>query len=344
MADLQIHESNHSWGASPVRCFEGSLDAIKNHVPTFERCSFGFRMRDPIYRGEPTLFDSPEVPLGVNPYFDTIVRQPLEQEKSSVYPIPVGIVSGKYKLLQHHQIIDEVVRTLQESGFDTSSLNAQMDLTALGERMRLQVVLPEQYHLTLDADDAIALRLICTNSVDGSVIFSALMGWFRFVCSNGLIVGTIHKQFRQRHNTQMEVTDIMQVLREGISSATKERGLMKKWHQHLLDSEDIRHWADTTLADKWGVKAAVRALHILISGRDVHLTDPFERGAPSRKSVRKLDLVPGSQSLGLSVFAAAQALAWLAKERRDIQEQHLWSQQIPSLITPLLKRSRIRLT
>lgn len=339
MEDPVIYATNELWAGSPVTSFVGTLNAIRDHLPTFKRCAFGFEMRDSIYRGQLTLFDSPEVPPGVNPHFDTIVRQPLEKE-DDVPPVPVGIVSGSYTLLQHHQVFDEVLRTLEQSGFETSGLTAQMDLSSLGERMRLQVVLPEKYHLTLDEDDAIALRLICTNSVDGSVIFSALMGWFRFVCSNGLIVGTLHQRVRQRHNQHMKVTDIMQVLREGISSATKERSLMKKWHQRLLDSEDIRYWADTTLAKQWGVKAAVRAFHILTCGSDVQLADPFEKGPPSKKSVQKLDPVPGSQSLGLTVFAAAQALAWLAKERRDIQEQQLWSQQIPGLIAPLHKRSR----
>jgi hypothetical protein len=34
----------------------------------------------------------------------------------------------------------------------------------------------------------------------------------------------------------------------------------------------------------------------------------------------------------------AQSLAWLAKERRDVQERLEWKQQIPELVRPLLKK------
>jgi hypothetical protein len=36
----------------------------------------------------------------------------------------------------------------------------------------------------------------------------------------------------------------------------------------------------------------------------------------------------------------SQILAWLAKERRDIQEQLGWREQIPELMAPLLNRKR----
>lgn len=339
MAELTIHPTEQLWASSPVTFYQGALNTIKDHVPIFKRCSFGFEMRDPVYRGPETLFESPAIPPGINPYFDTIVRLPLAWEADTTQPVPVGIVSGNYTLLQHHEVIDEVFRTLDQCGFETDRLMAQMDLTPLGERMRLQVVLPEKYHLAITDDDRIALRLICTNSVDGSVAFSALTGWFRFICSNGMVVGTTHQRFRQRHNRLMDVSDLLQVLSEGIRTSTRERGTMKKWHQGTLIPETINHWADTTLAKQWGVKAAVRALHILTSGYDVHLTDPFEKRAPSEKSVKIRCTVPGAKPLGLSVFAAAQALAWLAKERRDVQEQLQWMQQIPTLIAPLLKLS-----
>jgi len=339
MADLTIHPTEQLWASTPVTSYQGMLGEIREHVPVFARCAFGFEMRDPVYRGPETLFDTPAVPAGINPYFDTIVRLPLASEAQRSQPVPVGIVSGNYTLLQHHDVIDEVFRTLNQCGFKPDTLMTRMDLTPLGERMRLQVVLPEKYHLAISEDDSVALRLICTNSVDGSVTFSALTGWFRFICSNGMVVGSTHQRFRQRHSRQMDVSDLLQVLSDGIRTATKERGTMKKWHQYALVSDTIHHWVNTTLAKHWGIKAAVRALHILTSGYDVHLTDPFEKHPPSEKSVKIRCPVPGAKPLGLSVFAAAQALAWLAKERRDVQEQLQWMQQIPALIAPLLKSS-----
>ena len=335
MTDIAIEETNELWVSAPVTSYKGPLKKLKEVIPTFRRCSFGFWMRGPLYRGEETLFDSPEVPPGCNPYFDTIVRMPLPTEDTSVLPVPVGIVSGNYTLLQHHHVIDEVIMTLEQSGFDSDMVTAQMDLTALGERMRLNVFLPEKFHLAITPEDRIALRLICTNSVDGSVSFSALTGWFRFVCSNGMILGVKHRQFRQRHNRQMNIDDLLQVVNDGIEAATKERSLLRKWHKHHVSIDTIGQWVDTTLSKSWGVKAAVRAWHILNSGYDVELADPFETGKPTQKTVVKAGVVPGAIVPGDSMYAAAQALAWLAKERRDVQEQQQWTQQIPGLVASL---------
>ena len=43
---------------------------------------------------------------------------------------------------------------------------------------------------------------------------------------------------------------------------------------------------------------------------------------------------------GDTVFAVSQALSWLAKERREVQEQLEWKHQIPELIRPLLTKGR----
>jgi hypothetical protein len=52
------------------------------------------------------------------------------------------------------------------------------------------------------------MRLECFNSVDGSTKFQAFMGWYRFVCSNGLIVGITQVDMRRRHIWGLDILDI----------------------------------------------------------------------------------------------------------------------------------------
>jgi hypothetical protein len=70
---------------------------------------------------------------------------------------------------------------------------------------------------------------------------------------------------------------------------------------------------------------------------DVELADPFEKGTPTEKTVIKGNRVSGAILPGDNVYAVSQSLSWLAKERRDVQEQLEWKQQIPELLAPLCK-------
>ncbi|MEI6209814.1 MAG: hypothetical protein WCP20_23765, partial [Desulfuromonadales bacterium] len=91
------------------------------------------------------------------------------------------------------------------------------------------------------------------------------------------------------------------------------------------------------LAKKWGVKAAVRTWHITRTGTDVEMADPFEKGKATEKSIIWGKKVPCAVLPGDNVYAVSQSLSWLAKERRDVQEQLEWKQQIPELIDKLYK-------
>ncbi len=151
-----------------------------------------------------------------------------------------------------------------------------------------------------------------------------------------MVIGVADSYYRRRHNRYMEMKDIAAILKEGISAITKVREVYLRWMKRKVSDEKLAKWADGHLARKWGVKAAARTWHIARSGRDVTFADPFEKGKPTQKTVIFGKRVPGTLLPGDTVFAVSQALSWLAKERRDVQEQLEWKQQVPDLLQPLL--------
>ena len=50
-----------------------------------------------------------------------------------------------------------------------------------------------------------------------------------------------------------------------------------------------------------------------MTGHDVKLADPFEKGKPTEKTVEQTAEVPGAVLPGDSVYAVSQSLSWLAK-------------------------------
>jgi len=220
-------------------------------------------------------------------------------------------------------------------------VTCQLALTSNGERMALGLQLPDKYGLDLGDRDRMDLRLQCFNSVDGSTRFKALLGWFRFVCSNGLVVGTTTSSLWRRHDEHLEVEDIASVFRAGLRVATNEEAPMYGvWLRTEVRRERIQEWVDGSLAKAWGKKAAARAYHIVETGCDAKFVKPFERARPSCRTVERGPRVPGSIVPARNAFAVCQTLAWLAKERRDLEEQLEWSRQIGNLMKHLLKTAQ----
>ena len=92
---------------------------------------------------------------------------------------------------------------------------------------------------------------------------------------------------------------------------------------------------DTTLSEKWGKLGAFRVFHICLSGQDAKYSHPFEAVNPSRKSVVKLDPVPGSPSEARNLYDVAQALSWVATNRNKVEEKTRWQTDIPILLEDL---------
>jgi hypothetical protein len=250
--------------------------------------------------------------------------------------VPVGVVSKQYRLVQHSEVFDLALEALKQAKISLSEVAWQLTLTKYGERMALRVQLPHGYGLDLGDGNPMALQLQCFNSVDGSTRFMAVLGWFRFVCSNGLIVGTATSSLRSRHDERLEVEDIASVFREGLVQATGEREMYRKWVRTTVGQAAIRGWIDGSVAKEWGKKAAARAYHIIETGYDAKFVKPFERARPSERAVEHGSRVPGCVVPARNAFAVSQALAWLAKERRDVEEQLEWSRQIRDLMKDLL--------
>jgi len=83
-------------------------------------------------------------------------------------------------------------------------------------------------------------------------------------------------------------------------------------------------------------RLAARFLHIAVTGFDAELADPFEAGPPSAKTLTLTRRVRGSPAFAQSAWEACQALAWLAKERRDPRERIERMLQIPELMQALM--------
>lgn len=128
--------------------------------------------------------------------------------------------------------------------------------------------------------------------------------------------------------------------RPAVRDYQAERVNLQRWAHAGVSLKTIDEWADGTLRSLWGLKAATRALHIASTGCDARVLPPFKGRRPTTVKTQEAGSVPGSPACAENLFDVSQILAWLAKERRDVQEQVEWRSQIPALMAGLELRSR----
>ena len=317
MRTLHTNIVGDKWLGSPVQHFKGSLKEISKHIPSFDRRPFSANSNGNVVESQQ------------NKNLDVIVRERMRSDNNE---IPVGVVSKRYQLIQHQEILGITSKTLADFNFDIDKLECELGLTEYGERMRLCIKFPSEYKINIRNDDNLIPQLLCFNSVDRSTKLWVIIGWFRFVCNNGMVVGNINTNYRSRHNRQIDIPAFNKLINSSIKNIAHEKEIIIRWEKTHFNKNKLNNWVNGPLLKQWKVKAATRAYHIIKTGTDVEMIPPFERIEPTEKQVKKIRMVPGCDGPAKNFYDISQALSWLASQRNDIEQQIAWQQDIPSLI------------
>lgn len=314
------------WLGLPVmHPIEGGFADVLNQLPHFGRQPF-------------TMVSVNGNEIAVNPYLDMVYRAPGRQGES---PVPVGVVSKNYRLVDHHQVLMTIEEVLADFGIALSELRVRGEWTLHGERARFSLILPsdDRFSVKFGDRDEMRFRIEVFNSVEGSCRLMAVAGWLRFVCSNGLILGTALMQLRQQHRQQLQIEEMGRLLREALQSAGDDQHTVAEWRSRPIKADALTEWVDNDVRGKWGIKAAVRVLAISRSGWDAELKGDLRNKRPSEVAIEKTIEVPGIDPPARNAFQVSQALTWVAGQRAEIQEDLEWRSQVPELMEVLTKVS-----
>jgi len=125
-------------------------------------------------------------------------------------------------------------------------------------------------------------------------------------------------------------------MKSGFEERKKDIESFIKWQSITVKHDSLKPWIDKKVYETWGFKAATRAYHIARTGYDVEIAGPFKNMYPTTIPVQTTERVPGAPYEAHTAYDISQILAWLAKERNDVQERLEWRQQIPELMKALL--------
>ena len=314
MTFVSILPGEASWRSRKVRYYAGDWDSIQSILPEFDLIPFAAGQEEP-----------------GNPFLQTVMRRPLSAAER---PIPVGTVSHTYSLAPHREVAALCRKGLMDAGIEPHDLRYEVGLTELGEWMNFRIYLPNSYDFKEIHGYKLDLRLECFNSVDGSSRLLILFGWYRLICSNGLVIGKTKIEINERHQ-RLDLDAIPERIRAAMHAVNADRTRMKNWQAAKVAIDDVTAWANKDVTEKWGKKAAARVFHICDAGKDIEIQDPFAPGEATEKPIQYLGRVPGSPERAATKYDVSQALSFVATHRNNAEERVAWQADIPILLNRL---------
>lgn len=300
------------WRSRDVKYWAGTWGVVSSVVPRFAVADFR---------------TAPDAPA--NPYMKSIIRLPRNRIEQ---PIPVGVVSNSYTLAQHHDVAEKCFEGIRQSKVQTTTLRCEVGLTELGEWMNLRIYFPSEYDFVRNESDRLGLRLECYNSVDGSSRLIILLGWLRFVCTNGLVIGETKTELRDIHDDQLDLDCIPDIIAGGMAKVSQDLNRMRSWERVGVKEDDLVPWVNKDVTEAWGKKAASRVFSICRTGYDAEFDDPFAQGEAVEKPMRLTTRVPGSPEMARNLFDVTQAMSWVATGRNSPDERLDWQSAVPRLV------------
>ena len=313
-ATLQILPEKLRWRSREVRYYAGAWNEVLSVLPEFETVPF---------RAGPGERS--------NPFLLAVSRKPLSAVER---PMPVGVVSHRYSLVQHRDVAMRCREGLVDAGVDPANLRYEVGVSELGEWMNFRMYFPEEYGLEDSHGERVDLRLECFNAVDASSRLIVLFGWYRVVCANGMVIGESKIEIRERHGQPLDIDTIRERIASSLDAAQANRRRLKQWQGTPIDVEGLARWVDGPVTESWGKKAAARVFHICRAGHDVEI-DSFAPGTASEKPVRRQVPVPGSLRAASTKYDASQALSFVATHRNDADDRLGRQAAIPALLRKL---------
>ena len=309
------------WIGRPVREHENVFDEIRNVIPHFDR--------------QPFTADGVR-----NDHLDTIIKLPIDTHDNQV---PVATVSKSYSLVQHHDVLIAVERAFNDLGYNTKNAACSLQLTEYGERMWLRVKFAEAH--TFDPGDGqpLTLEFHALNSVDRSTTLTFEFGWYRLVCSNGMMRLNSVDRFQRRHTASLTPEILVEYLGDTIADIEREKETYRSWQQQIVrintDPLILENWIDTTVTNEWERQLAARTYNILRTATDGKvdhndLRNPELRKTPHKIPVRSQMEVPGARPVE-NVYDVANALSWISSHQPTLQTRYKRMMEVPELLRKL---------
>jgi len=143
-------------------------------------------------------------------------------------------MSPRYKTVQTNLIAQK----FKDLGFIVDGVHHRRSRTLQAGYGRHMVKLSHPELLKSTDHNDVKMQLIVTNSFDGSSAFKIQLGFFRFVCANGMIVGETLESYKHKH-TGMILEELDESIERIAAQVKNLSGLLSKMKEKNLSTAQI---------------------------------------------------------------------------------------------------------
>jgi len=159
----------------------------------------------------------------------------------------LGVVSDKYKLVTHKEMIDNQRAILERSDLDCTGIEERITVGSKGAKCFVHHTLPAHSVTTPDGDTAV-LTFLGTNSYDGTFSFLLSGGAKQGACMNGQVwtkdAATI---YRAKHSKNLDINHAARVVGTALEVFCQQNDLWHKMANTECFNFDAKAWFAVTL-------------------------------------------------------------------------------------------------
>ena len=141
----------------------------------------------------------------------------------------LSCMTDEYKLITNRQVFNYANPMIRKSGGEIKEVSVFSD----GARTTVKWHFPNE-KVSVRKGDMMTPEIVIRNSYDGTIGLNILAGAFRFVCTNGMIIGVIAQNYKNKHSVyNVSLDDIEPVIDETIK---KTKIIFKDEFPILIDN------------------------------------------------------------------------------------------------------------
>ena len=221
----------------------------------------------------------------------------------------LSCMTNNYQLVENNTIIKTASPLIKKMGGKISDVRVLRD----GAKTMMKWTFPDN-KVKMSKNDEMIPEINIVNSYDGTVGLNILGGAFRFICSNGLIIGFIASKYTNKHiKSNIELNDLDRIIEETINNTSvvfeDEFPILaetKFQERHLVDFIKLfPEYANTLVTDKLIIEKPKTFWDLLNVGTNI-LTHHMNRDMDSTHNLESR-LYPKIKHLALKEAEVAVA-------------------------------------
>ena len=182
----------------------------------------------------------------------------------------LSCMTNEYKVVKNETIIKYALPVIQDAG----GMFKECKTFAEGARTTMTWNFPNE-QVTIGKNDVLTPEIIIKNSYDGTIGVNVLAGAFRLVCTNGMIIGVVAHDYRNKHSVyNVKLNDIEGIIIETIA---KTKATFKDEFP-ILQNTEIKEKHIVDFLKMFPIKANSVVTQRLIADRPKTFWDLFNVG------------------------------------------------------------------